>query len=177
MGLTQPEPALLDAPTPRLSFENSSENLTTSHVRPPSEFDPYTNAKIGSPFHLYHTNSPRNSENKSRPDINIRVADLEAGLTPQSTHHASPALLEKRRSNESGKLKQGSGGWWGRKQGRCMTKPKVSRWKSLPKKQRLIIKVVVSVIVAGLIVGLAVGLTKALGGGVWRSNNSSSTIE
>ncbi|KPI45642.1 uncharacterized protein AB675_713 [Cyphellophora attinorum] len=187
MGLEKPEPALLSQPSPRLSFDDTHPDHldTAQHNRPKSEFDPCVNAKICSPFYLYNHDSPRQSENKSRPDISIAVRDLESGITPVSTntHKGSSPALEKRNSNDSGVVRNGK--WqvpWARRmqQGstlnRCMTKPKVSRWKSIPQRQRLIIKILLALIMVGLIIGLAVGLTKALGGGVWKSNNATSGI-
>lgn len=188
MTIEKPSPALL-SPSPRLSYDPnaaSSENLTTTAThhepaRPKSEYDPFALAKVGSPFYQWNHDSPRASESKPRPDINISVQDLEAGLTPISTQQhgigSSPVLREKK-SHDSGQLRNGT---WRNRFGvgakECMTKPRVSRWKSMPKKQRLLIKSVLAVIMVGLIVGLAVGLTKALGGGVWRSNNSTSAIQ
>ncbi|ETN38991.1 uncharacterized protein HMPREF1541_07033 [Cyphellophora europaea CBS 101466] len=179
MAPTKPEPALLhDQTPPRLSFENNNEALdTTGHTRPKSEFNPCANAKISSPFYLYNHDSPRPSENKPRPSINITVQDLEQGLTPMSTNATPAVIREKQGSVDSGKLRNGS---WrlnlGKKQSHCMTKPKVSRWKAMSQKQRLAIKLAFAVLLIGLIIGLAVGLTKALGGGVWKSNNSTSEI-
>lgn len=180
MGLDKPEPALLTQPSPRMSFEGgSSENLDTSqHIRPKSEFDPCANAKPCSPFYLYNHDSPRQSENKSRPDISIAVRDLEAGITPQTTNLTPIVTKERRNSNDSGEVRNAAWRPWDLKKqdSRCMTKPKVSKWKSLPHQHRLIIKIVVAFIMIGLIVGLAVGLTKALGGGVWKNNNSTSDL-
>lgn len=180
MAPSKPEPALLqDSTTPRLSYDGQAENLDTQPLpRPKSEFDPCVNAKITSPFYLYAHDTPRPSENKSRSDINIAVQDLEQGLTPASTN-ASPNVREKQGSVDSGKLRNGS---WRRfapfqKQTHCLTKPKISRWKSIPKRQRLIIKILVVLIMVGLIIGLSVGLTMALGGGVWKNNNQTSQIQ
>jgi hypothetical protein len=188
MAPTKPEPALLAADsttpqnsnTPRLSFENSPENLDAHPMpRPRSEFDPCANAKVTSPFYLYNHDSPRPSENKSRPDVNIVVQDLEQGLTPSSTNVVSPYITrEKQGSVDSGKLRHGT---WRqlnpfKKQSHCLTKPKVSRWKSIPPGKRLAIKILLALVSVGLIVGLAVGLTMALGGGVWKNNNQTSEI-
>ena len=181
MAPSKPEPALLqDSTTPRLSYDGQAEHLNTLAIpRPKSEYDPCANAKIASPFYLYNHDSPRPSENKSRPDINIAVQDLEQGLTPASTNVTPYVTREKQGSVDSGQLRNGS---WQRfspfkKQAHCLTKPKVSRWKSIPKRQRLIIEILIAIIMIGLIVGLAVGLTKALGGGVWKNNNQTSQIQ
>ena len=181
MAPTKPEPALLqDSTTPRLSFDNSTENLDAHPLpRPKSEFDPCANAKIASPFYLYNHDSPRPSENKSRPDINIAVQDLEQGLTPHSTNAASPNVMrEKQGSVDSGKLRNGTWRQYNpfHKPSHCLTKPKISRWKSIPPKKRLAIKILVALVMVGLIIGLAVGLTMALGGGVWKNSNQTSQI-
>jgi hypothetical protein len=187
MAPTKPEPALLqgsttpqDPTTPRLSFDNCTEHLDAQRLpRPKSEFDPCANAKIASPFYLYNHDSPRPSENKSRPDINITVQDLEQGLTPYSTNASPNVMREKQGSVDSGKLRNGTWGQYNpfKKQSHCLTKPKISRWKAIPPKKRLAIKILVSLVMIGLIIGLAVGLTMALGGGVWKNSNSTSQIE
>lgn len=181
MAPSKPEPALLqDLTTPRLSFDNSTDHLDTKHLpRPRSEFDPCANAKIASPFYLYNHDSPRPSENKSRTDINIAVQDLEQGLTPYSTNASPSVMREKKGSVDSGKLRNGTWRHFSpfKPQGQCLTKPNVSKWKSIPRKQRLIIKILLGLIMIGLIVGLAVGLTMALGGGVWKNNNQTSQIQ
>jgi hypothetical protein len=160
-----------------MSFDNN-EQLDTIPTHK-NDYDPCAIAKVASPFYLYNHDSPRPSENKSRTDINITVQDLESGLTPQTTTAASPVYREKQGSVDSGQLKNGSWRKFGfarQAQGKCMTKPKVSTWKSIPQRQRHIIKILIALIMVGLIVGLAVGLTKALGGGVWKNNNSTSEI-
>lgn len=181
MAPSKPEAALLqDSTSPRLSHDGNAEHLDTKPIpRPKSEFDPCANAKVASPFYLYNHDSPRPSENKSRPDINIAVQDLEQGLTPASTNATPVVTREKQGSVDSGQLRNGSWRHFApfKQQGHCLTKPKVSRWKSIPKKQRLIIKILVAIIMIGLIVGLAVGLTMALGGGVWKNNNQTSQIQ
>ena len=166
--LTQPES--IAQPGRRLSFDdNSKKQFEQRHVRPPSEFDPCANAKITSPFYLYKHDSPRPShDSKRQAPIHVSVKDLEAqtpDLTPTVTQ-------EKRGSADSGKIKL----WSKHRPARCMTKKKESRWKSLPSRQRLAIKLLIALILIGTIIGVAVGVSMRVNGGVWKSGNQTTNI-
>jgi len=67
--------------------------------------------------------------------------------------------------------------FWQRKK-QCMTKPKQRgcAWLTrLPPKQRFLAKVLIFLAITGAIVGLAVGITLRVHGGIYKSNNSTST--
>lgn len=48
--------------------------------------------------------------------------------------------------------------------------------KNLDKRTKIIIKVLIILVVVGGAIALGIGISKAVGGGVWKTNNSSSTI-
>ena len=48
--------------------------------------------------------------------------------------------------------------------------------RDLDKRTKIIVKVLIALILIGLAVGIGVGVSKAVGGGVWKDNNSSAPI-
>ncbi|RMZ89099.1 hypothetical protein DV736_g3658, partial [Chaetothyriales sp. CBS 134916] len=125
-----------------------------------SEFDPCANAKITSPFYLYNHDSPGDY---------LEAQQIDEDLTSSITG----TTLEKRSSSESGKARL-----WARRnrQSQCLTKKRVSRWKSLPAWQRLLIKLLIGLLLTGMVVGVAVGVSLRVNGGVYKNSNQSTNI-
>jgi hypothetical protein len=68
---------------------------------------------------------------------------------------------------------------FGREKSRCPTKPKPRRCRcmsGLPKRQRLLIKLLIALVVIGAMVGVGVGISLRVGGGVYKSQNTTSEI-
>ncbi|KAL6250214.1 hypothetical protein RBB50_002515 [Rhinocladiella similis] len=143
---------------------------------PSHEFDPCVNAKVTSPFYLYNHDSPRPSfdvSHKSLPQVTLR--DLEAGA---GTPNLSPTVTQEKRDAQNdmagGKLK-----FFWQRQKQCMTKPKQRGcgWlKQMPKRQRILVKVLIALVIIGAMVGIAVGISAAVHGGVYKNNNSTTSI-
>jgi hypothetical protein len=181
----------LSAP-PANSTTSSTENLRPSHVPPTlnldaekdaqvdpphHEFDPCQNAKPCSPF--YNHDTPRASMDyfKSKSSLHVAVRDLEAqnGLTPSQSTQARP------NPGDTGTLKP----WttptsiFGRDKSRCLTKPKprgCSCVSNLPKRQKLLLKILIALVIVGAMVGIGVGISLRVGGGVYKDQNSTSKI-
>lgn len=46
----------------------------------------------------------------------------------------------------------------------------------LTKKQKLVVKILIAIVVIGGMVGIGLGISKAVGGGIWKSNDQTSDI-
>jgi hypothetical protein len=185
------KPLTSSAPPPATSGGGCCEKLSRSHIPPclkintekdpnitPAhhEFDPCANAKPCSPF--YNHDSPRGSMDRSKTSLHVCVQDLEAqnGLTPLQTNEVRPSPAD------SGALRP----WTTRtsmfsRTGKspCLTKPKPRgcAWLSnMPRKQRLLVKLLIALVIVGAMVGIGVGVSLRVGGGVYKNQNSTSKI-
>lgn len=152
-------------------MESNVEATELQERRPKNEFDPCNNAKITSPFYLYNHDPPRPSLDIKRPLSQVVVQDLEA-----ATANLSPTITQEKRdaNNTNPRLFR----FWGQKK-KCMTKPKPRGCKwlaALPKRQRLLVKVLMALVIIGAMVGIAVGITISVHGGVYKSNNKITEI-
>jgi len=149
----------------------------SSHEQTKSEYDPCVNAKITSPFYLYNHDSPRPSfEVASKPLPQVTLQDLESG-----TINLSPTVTQEKRDAQKNAPLAGLKFWQRqqRRQSQCMTKPKQRGcgWlKELPPRQRLLVKILLALVIIGAMVGIAVGITAAVHGGVYKNNNSTTSI-
>lgn len=147
-----------------------------SNEQTKSEYDPCVNAKIASPFYLYNQDSPRPSfEVASKPLPQVTLQDLEAG-----TINLSPTVTQEKRDAQKAAPSAGLKFWQKQqRQSQCMTKPKQRGcgWlKQLPPRQRLLVKILLALVIIGAMVGIAVGITAAVHGGVYKNNNSTTSI-
>ena len=180
------------APAPGVSTASATENLPQAHLpptlnlateegadpgSPKNEFDPCQNAKPCSPF--FNHDTPRCSVDnfRSKTSLHVSVRDLEAqnGLTPCDTPEARPSPGEK------GTLKPWatSTNIFGREKSRCLTKPKqrgCDCMSNLPKRQRLLIKILIALVIVGAMVGIGVGISLKVGGTVYKDQNSTAKI-
>ncbi|RMZ78136.1 hypothetical protein DV738_g4017, partial [Chaetothyriales sp. CBS 135597] len=152
----------------------ADSNQAPTLDRPSSspEFDPFANAKITSPFYLYKHDSPGDRHGSGASSVTCK--DVEAQQTYEElTPTVSGTTAEKRRSSESIKARL-----WPRRsrEPKCLTKKRVSRWKSLQPWQRLTIKLLIGLMLSGLVVGVAVGITMHVNGGVYKNKNQSTSI-
>lgn len=137
------------------------------------EFDPFSNAKPCSPFYLYNHDSPRPSGDfKSKQSVNISLQDLETGSTTLTPSTTQEKLALKKTSTR---------GLWreltSRREEQCMTKPKQKSWlQRMPKKQRMIVKILIALFIIGCMVGIAVGIAVSLRSTVWKGNNNQGNI-
>ncbi|KIW17670.1 hypothetical protein PV08_04865 [Exophiala spinifera] len=156
------------------------------------DYDPCANAKVTSPFYTYNHDSPRPSFDvnlKSFPQVTLQ--DLEAG-GDGTTPSLSPTVTQEKRDAQQKNIREqagGSGGrlvnkswrfWHGPQKQQCMTKPKQRgcAWlKQMPKRQRIMVKVLIALVIVGAMVGIAVGITAAVHGGVYKNNNSTTSID
>lgn len=148
---------------------------------PKADFDPCENAKPCSPF--YNHDTPRASMENCmlKPVVSVSVRDLEAqsqsGLTPSHTtdHPSNPVYAGTRKP-------------WdttapcirGRDKPSCLTKPKQSRGclrlSDLRRRYRLMVKFLIGFLILGTIVGIGVGVSLRVGGGVYKTQNSTVKI-
>lgn len=150
--------------------ELAEQQRPTSHEQAKSDYDPCSNAKITSPFYLYNHDSPRPSFDANKPLPQVALQDLEAG-----TFNLSPTVSQEKRDAQRpdarrSRIQESKG---------CMTKPKQRgcAWlKQLPPRQRLMVKMLIALVIIGAMVGLAVGITAAVHGGVYKNNNSTTSL-
>ncbi|KIW42549.1 uncharacterized protein PV06_06089 [Exophiala oligosperma] len=163
-----------------LDERKSASPPSTEPKEASSDYDPCVNAKITSPFYLYNHDSPRPSfdvNRKSFPQVTLR--DLEAGTgTGTGTPNLTPTVTQEKRDAQNdvagGRLK-----FWQTPKKQCLTRPKQRGcgWlKQMPKRQRLLVKVLIAMVIIGAMVGIAVGITAAVHGGVYKNNNSTTSL-
>jgi hypothetical protein len=99
----------------------------------------------------------------------VAIHDLESGV------NLSPSITQEKRDAQKKKPSHAFK-FWEKKQG-CLTKPrKRGCLSSLPPRQRLLVKILIGLAIIGAAVGIAVGISIRVGGGVWKDDNSTSTI-
>jgi hypothetical protein len=114
-----------------------------------------------SAFYTHPTTRTSLEQLNTRSGSHVRVyeEDLEAGRRSGS----GPCKVESR--------------VWGRqvcREKKCQRKWNL--WSKFSKKQKLLVKVILAMVVLGAMVGLGVGIAKAVGGGVWQSQNNQHPI-
>ncbi|KIW72028.1 hypothetical protein PV04_00252 [Phialophora macrospora] len=157
--------------------ELTEQKPAAIHEHPKSEFDPCSNAKFTSPFYLYKHDSPRPSFDvtKSQDPVHVSVndlKDLEAG-----SFNLSPSISQEKTAAQNAVTKNRFMFWKTQKQ--CMTKPRQRgcAWLSrLSPRQRIVVKILIGLLVVGVAVAIAVGISIKVGGGVYKSNNTTSEI-
>lgn len=133
------------------------------------EYDP-TSTHPFSAFYSHPTTrtSFEQLKSASKTRIVVYTHDLESGTLarapsepPTSTKECTvwPGRNQLKRNNLLMKKRRG-----------C------SPWRNLSKKQKLWAQIIIAFIIVGAAVGIGVGISKAVGGGVWKSNNSQTTI-
>lgn len=154
--------------------ELTEQKPCVSHERPKSEFDPCSNAKLTSPFYLYKHDSPRPSfdVSKSQDPVHVSVQDLEAG-----SFNLSPSVTQEKKDAQKLVGKNRLMFW--KRQKQCMTKPKQRRcawFFGLSSRQKIVVKIVIGLLIVGAAVAIAVGVSIHVGGGVYKTNNTSTQI-
>ncbi|EXJ79068.1 hypothetical protein A1O3_08569 [Capronia epimyces CBS 606.96] len=152
------------------------EATELTEQRPPtsmsrSEFDPFCNAKITSPFYLYKHDSPRPSFEAEKPLPHVAARDVEAGAVD-----LSPTITQEKQDAQETATRRFR--FWGAKK-HCMTKPKNRgcAWLArLTPRQRLLVKILIALVAIGAMVALAVGISIRVHGGVYKNNNSTTSI-
>lgn len=163
--------------------QTSSEQCTPIvSVNPPpdsEDFDPTVHAKPYSPFYSHPSTRPSMDSGKRNISIDVRQSrDIEAGLSPQ------PSTIAGDRSSDNGVVKEWSQSRLSlgaqscsRKKG--LTYPKRRKCDclaGLPKRQRVMIKLLIALVIVGVMVGIAVGIAAAVNGTVYKSKNQNVTI-
>lgn len=185
VSITQPEPSR------QLSMDNnrllsatvddgdSGHTLTPTTSRgPPREKDSsYSrDASPSSAFYLHPTTrySLEASRTESKNNLAIYETDLEAGNTLSATNTNNNALIQSK-TNKDCTI------WPGQKTLKAnhkihRRKGAINPFRNLNKKNKIIAKTIVALVLVGLAVGIGVGVSKAVGGGVWKNNDSSAPI-
>ncbi|KAL9112415.1 MAG: hypothetical protein Q9227_003257 [Pyrenula ochraceoflavens] len=153
------------------------------------EYNPSVNAKPCSPFYNHDVARPSVDHSKTASQTRINLAqvdtnDLEAGGA--GTSKSSLDVVKQEHAAEAdGSVKI----WPGRlarilrlqgqpkKKSMCRVKQRGKPWlPGLTPKQRLMVKLLIALVIIGAMVGIGVGISKAVGGGVWKSDNQTSQI-
>ena len=153
---------------------NTTSNPTLS---PPSEYDPtskedYTPSADHpfSPFYSHPSTRTSLEQKKSESKVRFQLYehDLESGSRVTQTSRNEPSHTDDA-VWPSDKV---------RKQQEAMVKSKehssYSPFKHMSRKQKFWVKILIAVVIVGAITGLGVGITKAVGGGVFRTDSNSS---
>ncbi|KAL9099126.1 MAG: hypothetical protein Q9163_005333 [Psora crenata] len=186
--LFPPPPPFNPSITPPFS-KPSIESITTTLQPTPSEqasattpkedYDP-TSSHPFSAFYSHPTTrtslEQRNSE--SRVNIKIYDQDLESGSRstqqPSSHGHFTPWKARKQECtmwpSTSKQLEKAHPAKTARGSSTC------GPYRRLSKTQKLCIKVCLAILIVGAATGLGIGISKAVGSGVWKSNNSQAPI-
>ena len=170
-------------PPPDPSHHNTLtkiESVSNSISYPSSEYDPASKEdhppSSDHPFSPFYSHPPtRTSLEQKKSESKVRFQlyehDLEAGSrVTQSTRNGSTQNCHTDETVwPSDKV---------RKQQEAMMKSKehgsYSPFKRMSKRQKFWVKILIAVIVVGAITGLGIGITKAVGGGVFRTDSNSS---
>ena len=156
---------------------NTTSNST---LYPSSEYDPaskedYTPSSEHpfSPFYSHPATRTSLEQKKSESKVRFQLYehDLESGSRVTQSSRNDPA--QHRHTDDavwpSDKV---------RKEQEAMVKSKehssYSPFKHLSRKQKVWVKILIAVVIVGAITGLGVGITKAVGGGVFRTDSNSS---
>jgi hypothetical protein len=187
------EKPLTSSPSPALNSTTSSSDDLSGPSRPPVlsiaaekeaglcpsnlDFDPCQTANPCSPFYNHDTPRASTDNLRAKSSLHVSVRDLEAqnGLTPSHSAEVRPS------PNDGGALRPWttSTSIFGREKSRCLTKPKPRRCQcmsDLPRRQKLLIKILIALIIIGAMVGIGVGISLKVGGRVYKDQNSTAKI-
>lgn len=102
--------------------------------------------------------------------------DLESG-----SEVLTPTITQEKQDNKNqpkNRLEALRGRLLPRRCQQHLTKPKEKGWlQRMPKKQRILVKLIIALVVIGCMVGIAVGIAAGLQSGVWKSNNQQGDIK
>jgi hypothetical protein len=188
--LTITRPAASRQPSSQVDVLSTIEDIDSTHSLTPTHTSQNEKSldRETSPFSpFYNPNPTRYSleaqKSESKQNINIISAaydtDVETGLTPERTRASC---------SKAGLLKTKSGKdmdctvWPGQKQMK-MKKKEMRRQQAkhgvcgcmagLDRKTKIWIKVLIALLVVGAAIGVGLGISKAVGGGIWKSNSKS----
>jgi hypothetical protein len=164
------KPSHLNSPAPPLHHASSEKSLAPTYDQstPAEEYDP-TSQHPFSAFYSHPTTRTSLEQLKSESKDHLRVYehDLEAGSRACSSTDVP------RPSKGCGSTSTTKSG----KKNLCVQRTK--RWspfRNLSKTQTLWVKILMAVLIIGVAVGIGIGISKAVGGGVWKDNNSRTDI-
>ncbi|EAW10415.1 uncharacterized protein ACLA_048870 [Aspergillus clavatus NRRL 1] len=129
----------------------------------PQDYDPSINAKPYSPFYRHATLTTIPMDGQVGQPTTTKTAAVLDGPYELESATSCQKQSEESQKNRGSKL-------WEQRRRRC------SYFHSLPKKQRLTIKVIVAIVTVGSMVAIALGITVAVGGGVWKSDHQQGAI-
>lgn len=136
---------------------------------PSEEYDP-TSTHPFSAFYSHPTTrtSFEQLKHASKTHIAVYTHNLESGTLVRAS--SEPPTSNKECTVWPGKLQLQRKNLLMEKRRGC------SPWRNLTKKQKLWAQILIAFIIIGAAVGIGVGISKAVGGGVWKSNNSQTPI-
>jgi hypothetical protein len=155
---------------PTIEDVDSTHSLTPTLTRSASRSNDDRETSPLSPFYSHPTtrHSLEAQKSESKQNINVYESDVEACLTESKAN-----VLHTRVASRSAKdcsvwpgqrtLKEQKKA--ARRQNGC------NPMRNLSKRTRFWIKILIGLLVVGLAVGIGVGISKAVGGGVWKSNS------
>lgn len=156
------ENRLLNSSQCGLSPTRTAPSLAPTSPTEEEDFDPSKDAKPYSPFYKHPTTRTSLEQLKSETKTYERgySQDLETGTRVRMS------------ADFNAHCHQLSG--WNQK------KPTKHRalncLNGLTKKQRLVVKILIAIVVIGGMVGIGLGISKAVGGGIWKSDSQTSKI-
>lgn len=189
--LTITRPATTRQPSSQVDVLSTIEDIDSTHSLTPIHTQSLNEKPLDretSPFSpFYNANPTRHSleaqKSESKQNINVVSSaydtDVEAFLTPQKTQAScSKAGLLKTKSGKD----MDSTVWPGRKAMK-MKKKEMRKQRAkhgvcgcmagLDKKTKIWVKVLIALLVVGAAIGVGLGISKAVGGGIWKSNSNS----
>lgn len=156
-----------EGPRDGMSGHNNTETVSRSPTLS-EEYDPASTHPF-SAFYSHPTTRTSFDQLKSasKTQIAVYTHDIESGTLRASSEPSRstkectvwPGRNQLKRKNLLMKKRRG-----------C------SPWRNLSKKQKLWAQIIIAFIIIGAAVGIGVGISKAVGGGVWKSTNSQTTI-
>ncbi|KAL9127475.1 MAG: hypothetical protein Q9217_003657 [Psora testacea] len=183
-GLLPPPPSFNPSITPPFS-KPSLESMTSTILPTPSEQEAATSAEKDydptsshpfSAFYSHPTTRTSLEQLKSESKINIKIyeQDLEAGsrITPaiSANESAEPPNATRKECtmwpSKNKLIKQPNPA------GTIKGSRACAPYRRLSKRQKLCAQLLIAVLIVGAATGLGIGISKAVGSGVWKSNNS-----
>ncbi|QSZ29600.1 hypothetical protein DSL72_004116 [Monilinia vaccinii-corymbosi] len=160
---------------------DSNHSLSPSQTRQEKSGLSSQETSAFSPF--YNPNPTRYSldaqKSSSKQNIAIYDTDVEASLTPQPTTKSGGALT-KAKTGATQECSVWPGQQQMRRKKKAMKHERISAgicgcMAGFDSKTRVWIKILIALVVIALAVGVGVGISRAVGGGVWRSSQSTNT--
>ncbi|PQE12307.1 hypothetical protein CJF31_00000518 [Rutstroemia sp. NJR-2017a BVV2] len=186
LSITRPTPSRQPSSQSILStIEDVS--ICSTHTLSPSathtadeKMSPSASSPFYNPSPTRYSLEAQKSSSKQHIAISSYETDVEACLTPQQTTN----LSKNRTGVSSNTLSKECTVWPGQKQMKRKKKAmKFERGRQgvcgcmagLDRKTKIWVKVLMAMVVIGLAVGVGVGISKAVGGGIWKSDKSTNT--